>query len=289
MSHPSADDRARVPAGDHQIATDRLVFVGGMHRSGTTPLADILAEHEQISGLRGTSAKMDEGQYLQDVYPPTRSGMGRFALEAGAHLTEESPLVSPENAQRMLAAWAPCWDLDRPLLLEKTPRNVIMGRFLQAQFPGSALIVVVRHPVVVSLAMEKWNPLISRRGRLHVSLSTQLRNWTTAHRQLFDDMGHRSRVLVLRYEDLLRDTPASLAQVQELLRLDSPFQVSPLDRTRSSGYEAEWEQRQRSKLPWVQGSIKRARAGYAEELARFGYDFSDLGALDDWDPAIPLS
>ena len=55
--------------------------------------------------------------------------------------------------------------------------------------------------------MEKWNPLISRKGRLHVSLSTQLKNWTTAHRQLIDDMAHHSRVLVVRYEDLLRGHP----------------------------------------------------------------------------------
>jgi hypothetical protein len=289
MAHPSADDREVVTVGDHEIATDRLVFVGGMHRSGTTPLADLLGEHEEVSGLRGTSAKMDEGQYLQDVYPPTRSGMGRFALEPGAHLTEESPLVSQESARRMLSAWAPCWDLDRPLLVEKTPRNLIMGRFLEALFPGSALIVVVRHPIVVSLAMEKWNPLISRSGRLHVTLSAQLENWTTAHRQLFDDMEHRSRVLVLRYEDLLHDTPGSLEKVREFLGLGAPFRVPALDPARSQGYEATWEERQRSKLPWVQGSIRRARAGYAAELARFGYDFGDLRALRDWEPSIPLS
>jgi hypothetical protein len=286
MPQPSAD---RVAVGDHQIATDRLVFVGGMHRSGTTPLAALFDEHEQISGLRETSVKMDEGQYLQDVYPPTRSGMSRFALEPGAHLTETSPLVSSQSAQRMLSAWAPYWDLDRRLLVEKTPRNLIMGRFLEALFPGSALIVVVRHPVVVSLAMEKWNPLITRRGKLHVPLTTQLKNWTTAHRQLFDDMGHRNRVLVLRYEDLLRDTPAYLAKVQEFLGLDSPFEVSPLDRTRSRGYEQEWERRHGSRLPWVRGPIRKAARMYAEELARFGYDFSDLSALHDPDQSIPLA
>jgi hypothetical protein len=289
MLDPSAGDRELVSAGDQQIATDRLVFVGGMHRSGTTPLAALLDEHPEISGLRDTSVKMDEGQYLQDVYPPTRSGMSRFALEAGAHLTEESPLVSPRSAQRILSAWAPYWDLSSSLLVEKTPRNLIMGRFLQALFPGSALIVVVRHPVVVSLAMEKWNPLISRRGKLRVPLSTQLENWTTAHRQLFDDMGHRSRVLVLRYEDLLRDTTAYLGKIQEFLGLDSPFDVSPLDRTRSRGYEEEWERRQRSRLPWVRGPINRAGNAHAAELARYGYDFSDLSALDEWEPSIPLA
>jgi Sulfotransferase family len=286
---PPAPGRAVVTVGDTEIATDQLVFVGGMHRSGTTPLADLLAEHDDISGLSSTSVKMDEGQHLQDVYPRTRSGMGRFALEPGAHLTEESHLVSPQNAQRLLSAWAPYWDLRSRLLLEKTPRNLVMGRFLQALFPGSALIVVVRHPIVVSLAMEKWNPLITRKGRLHVSLSTQLKNWTTAHRQLVDDMAHRDRVLVLRYEDLLRDTPAYLEKVRTFLGLDSPFEVTPLDRNRSKGYEAEWQRRQGSKAPWVQGPIRLAAHAHADEIARYGYDFADLGALGDPDPSIPLA
>ncbi len=287
--HPAAHDPEFVTVGDQQIATDRLVFVGGLHRSGTTPLADLLAEHEQISGLRGTTVKMDEGQHLQDVYPRTHSGMGRFALEPGAHLTEDSELVSPENAQRLLTAWAPYWDLSSPLLLEKTPRNLIMGRFLQGLFPGSALIVVIRHPIVVSLAMEKWNPLISRKGRLHVSLSTQLKNWTTAHRQLIDDMAHHSRVLVVRYEDILADTPSYLEKVRQFLDLDVPFQASQLDRSRSKGYETAWALRQQSKAPWVQEPIRRAKNAYAAEIGRFGYDFSDLSALAPWDSSIPLA
>jgi hypothetical protein len=288
-SAPSAHGREIVLPDDRPVSTDRLVFIGGVHRSGTTPLASLLAGHDQVSGLRDTSVKMDEGQYLQDVYPPTRFGMGRFALDPTAHLTEESALAAPENASRLLTAWAPYWDLERRLLVEKTPRNLVMGRFLQSLFPGSALIVVVRHPVVVALAMEKWNPLISKRGRLRVSLDTQLKNWAVAHRLLFDDMAHRSRTLVLRYEDLLRDPAAYLARVQEFLGLDSPFDASRFDRTRSEGYQTEWERRQRSKLPWVRVPITRAGAAHADELARFGYDFYDVGALAAWDSSIPLS
>ena len=59
----------------------RFVFVGGLHRSGTTPLARVLGAHPEISGLSGTGVSEDEGQHLQDVYPRIRAhgGMGRFA------------------------------------------------------------------------------------------------------------------------------------------------------------------------------------------------------------------
>ena len=87
----------------------RLVFVGGLHRSGTTPLTRAMAEHPSISGLSETGVKEDEGQHLQPVYPKAKvyGGPGRFAMDARSHLTEDSPLVTPENAQRLWDAWAP--------------------------------------------------------------------------------------------------------------------------------------------------------------------------------------
>ena len=76
-----------------------LVFVGGLHRSGTSLLHRCLAEHPDASGFRGTGVPEDEGQHLQSVYRPARAhgGPGRFGFDPGAHLTEESPLVSDEN------------------------------------------------------------------------------------------------------------------------------------------------------------------------------------------------
>ena len=104
---------------------DRLVFVAGLHRSGTTPVLRLLAAHPEVSGFHDTGVKEDEGQHLQDVYPPARTygGAGRFALDPRAHLTERSELVSVASAQRLLDAWTPHWDLDRRLLVEKSPRT----------------------------------------------------------------------------------------------------------------------------------------------------------------------
>jgi hypothetical protein len=73
----------------------RFVFIGGLHRSGTTLLARCLAEHPEVSGFSGTRALEDEGQHLQNVYQPGRAygGPGRFGFDPEAHLTETSSLV----------------------------------------------------------------------------------------------------------------------------------------------------------------------------------------------------
>src|SRR5262245_57774566 len=96
------------PALEAPVDSGRLVVVAGLHRSGTTPLARLLSAHPEVSGFADTGVKEDEGQHLQDVYPSARQygGAGRFGMDPRSHLTESSPLVTPENAQRLLGQWA---------------------------------------------------------------------------------------------------------------------------------------------------------------------------------------
>src|ERR1700750_2972722 len=73
-----------------------FVFLAGLHRSGTTLLARLLAAHPEISGFSGTDAPADEGQHLQSVYPAAKEygGAGRVGPAAEADLTETQPLGS---------------------------------------------------------------------------------------------------------------------------------------------------------------------------------------------------
>ena len=80
------------------------MFVGGLHRSGTTLLGRCMSEHPQVSGFSGTGATEDEGQHLQTVYRAANEhgGPGRFGFDPAAHLTEDSPLVSDESRRLLL-------------------------------------------------------------------------------------------------------------------------------------------------------------------------------------------
>lgn len=257
---------------DHQ-----LVFVGGLHRSGTTPLARALALHPEISGLTHTPAPEDEGQHLQKVYPKAKvyGGSGRFAKAPQAHLTESSSLATADAAARLWAAWSPYWDLTKPLLLEKSPPNLIMGRFLQRVFPGSALIVVVRHPVVVALSNKKWRRLISRDLTRYATLSSLVDNWVHAHATLRGDAQMLKRLHVLCYEDLVSEPERELARIQDFLGLSSPISAGTLRSDRSTRYEHWWRQLANPLRPggWQRRVIQRR---YGETIADYGYDVDDL-------------
>ena len=258
----------------------RLVFVGGLHRSGTTPFAKILDGHPEISGLVDTGVREDEGQHLQRVYPKAKvyGGSGRFAHRPEAHLTEASPLTSPANAQAMLDSWVPFWDTSRTFLVEKSPPNIIMGRFLQAQFPGSALIVVVRHPVAVALSNKKWRRITSTNPRKFQSLNQMVEHWLAAHTILAADAPHLERLLVVHYERLIQSPDEELKRVQSFLGLSEPIDSSKLSRSHSDSYAERWASYESW---WRPGGWQRRIIGsrHAEDIAAFGYDWADLSGF----------
>ena len=265
------------------VESQRCVFVGGLHRSGTTPLARAIASHPQVSGLSGTGVKEEEGQHLQNVYPRAREfgGAGRFARVGLAHLTEESPLVSPENAQRLWDAWSPYWDLSRPYLLEKSPPNLIMSRFLQALFPESAQIMIIRHPVVVALSTVKWRRLVSRNWQNHTSLAQLVEHWVIAHELMMADSFAIRRLHVLRYEDLVADPVRELAAVQGLLGFEAPIPHGTLKPSHSEPYQEQWARL--GSGGWI-GRRRRTdiEDRFGDVVARFGYDIADLHSRGEW-------
>lgn len=250
--------------GDH-----RLVFVGGLHRSGTTPMAKLLAGHPQVSGLTDTGVKEDEGQHLQSVYPAARAhgGPGSFAGSATAHLTENSPLTTKDNAARLLAAWEPYWDLAKPVLVEKSPPNLLMTRFLQGLYPDASFVIVVRHPVVVSLSTRKW---------VGGSWDSLLSNWFAAHDLFAQDAARLHRLHVVKYEDLIADTETTLAGVARFLGLTGPIPAEDVQRHRSATYEEQWQTLQESPWPWRRRSIGQVCRSFEPRARHYGYSMTDL-------------
>ena len=181
-------------SNNHQFA-----FVGGLHRSGTSIFARTLGTHPLISRLEGTGVPEDEGQHLQSLYPTAAKmgGPGRFGFHSDAHLTENSPLSGQGSAEKLFAEWSPYWNLSKPVLLEKSPPNLLRTRFLRRLFPRSVFFVLIRHPLAVAYATRKWLP--------SHSVEVLPDHWIHCYRQfLIDRDVLKQAATIVQYESFVR-------------------------------------------------------------------------------------
>lgn len=218
-----------------------------------------------------TAASEDEGQHLQTVYPTAHQlgGPGRFGFHPEAHLTEASTLVSEENGQRLAKEWSGHWDLTKPVLLEKSPPNLVRTRFLQALFPSSSFIIVVRHPVAVAMATARRMP----RG---ASIPELVEHWVVCHEAFRLDAPHLARLMIVPYERLVAEPEAWLARAQEFLGCAARATSEDISAESNPRYHAAFA-RQRDK--WWSGRPLRSAVAHLESRVRdCGYSLEDLDA-----------
>jgi len=222
---------------DSEIRTrqrNRFVFVCGLHRSGTSLIAKSLAKHPLASGFSNTGEIEDEGQFLQTVLPleVEFGGVGRFGFDSRAHLTEESHINSSANASKLLGEWSRYWDISKPLLIEKTPSNLLRTRLLSRLLPPSFFIVVTRHPVAAALATMKWT---------EGNLFGLLYHWVHCYRIARADAVQLENVLWVSYEAFVEDPAKSLSRIARFLDLP-PFDGWPSSLENANRkYFAQWQ------------------------------------------------
>ncbi|RMF06475.1 MAG: sulfotransferase [Candidatus Neomarinimicrobiota bacterium] len=240
----------------------KFVFIGGLHRSGTSLFFKSLKTHPDISGFSNTGVDEDEGQFLQSVYPIAKryGGPGKFGFAEDMHLTEKSPLVSAENRTKLFQEWSKWWNLNKPVLVEKSPPNIIKTRFLQALFPEAAFILLIRHPIAVALATKKWS---------YTSLRSLIAHWVRCHSLMLKDRVHLKQVMVLRYEDFVQDPNRVLQTVFHMLDLKPiPFRLE----MKSGINEKYFDQWQTYRKKWVnQWYFHQIEKRFETEVNRFGY------------------
>ena len=249
---------AKVP----DIKNKRFLFIGGLHRSGTSILHRLLCEHPMTSGFHDTGVPEDEGQHLQTVFSPAHEygGPGEFAFHPDAHLTEDSSLISPENRDRLLMEWGAYYDLDKPVWLEKSPPNLIRSRFFRAIFPGSRFLFIVRHPIAVSLATEKWSDR---------TINERLLHWNMAYSLMFDDIEDENDCLVIRYEDFVARPELMLNEVCQLIGIGS-FAPAEVVENHNEKYFSDWQQRYASQI----GALQAVLPSNGSLLDKFGYSLT---------------
>ena len=160
--------------------------MGGLQRSGTTWLEGLVAS-PLVSGLSFDNVHLSEyesqqpwtlqnhtqayfemvvrfggveGKFVQNVYPYSYlvRDVGTGGRGFPGSLLPTAADASADSSRRLYQQWSLFWDTTRPVLLEKTPENLLMGPYLQASFGAqtSRFVFVMRHPLVWALAIEKW-------------------------------------------------------------------------------------------------------------------------------------
>jgi hypothetical protein len=265
------------------VEQHRFVFIGGLPRSGTTLLAAEIARSPGVANLEGIGPVADEGQYVQDVYATQQQsgGIDRFGYAPEMHLTEESPLASAASRLSLWEAWAPYWDTSAPILVEKTPSNLLKMRFLQAVFPGSSFVVVVRHPIAEAMALRG-------RGWSRRPVGQLVDHWVHAHEVMVADLPFVERVVVVRYEDLVTRPAGVLGALQTFLDLDRV----------ATGEEPRRDLNDRYLDDWRSGGLRNRLANrrtvsrYGSAIGRYGYSFSSplpTGPMSADLPALALT
>lgn len=203
MSGPAALRRAPGP---------RWVFVCGLHRTGTSLLARLLAAHPAIAAIEGAQVPEGEGAYLQGAIPHTalHGVPGHYATDAAQHLVEGCRYDTLAARERLLADWGPWFGASAAWRLEKSPVNLVRMRLYQQLFPMAHFVVIVRHPEAMAAALAKWSERAA--GEL-------IDYALDAYALAFTDLAHLHCAAMVRYEDLVAAPGKQLARLLRFLAL----------------------------------------------------------------------
>ena len=123
-----------------------------------------------------------------------------FSFQHDIHLTEESlkDPSSPLCKYMLFSEWRAYWNLSRPILVEKSPRHMLMTRLLQYYFTAerSFFVVVMRHPygTVREIMNGRYQMFYRDCG------AEAIEHWLMIYETLFEDLQHIQHRVVMHLE-----------------------------------------------------------------------------------------
>ncbi len=198
------------------------VFLVGCYNSGTTLLAELLGQHPSISALP------TEGHFITDEFVKDYDiGLPRMWVEREDlfRLTEEDRGPDPLRVKK---EWGMRLDLNKPVLLEKSPPNTAKVRWLQAHFENAHFIGIVRNAYAVAEGISRKADPQHLVDSWPIEMSAY--QWKRSNEILQQDSEHLKRFLWVKYEDLASDTVSTLNKITNFVGI-SDFESFESDRS----------------------------------------------------------
>jgi hypothetical protein len=191
----------------------KWVFLVGCYNSGTTLLAELLAQHPSISALP------TEGHFITDEFVKDYDiGLPRMWVEREDlfRLTEDDQGPDPVRVKK---EWGMRLDLRKPVLLEKSPPNTAKVRWLQAHFENAHFIGIVRNAYAVAEGITRKADPQHLVDSWPIQMSAY--QWKRSNEILEQDSKHLKRFLWVKYEDLANDTVSTLNRITNFVGISN--------------------------------------------------------------------
>jgi len=247
------------------VKDKKMIFVAGLHRSGTSLLDQIIKSHPQVSGFHNTGVPEDEGQHLQSVYKPAKvfGGPGKFAFHPESYMNETHPLATRENAEKIFREWSSYLDISKDYIVEKSPPNIIRTRFLQNLFPKSKFIIILRHPLAVSYATKRWSD---------GSTSELIEHYLKSYEILTKDLRYLKNWHIIKYEDFISSPQKTIDTIFNYLELESISIKQKIKKNINKKYFLQWEEEKKN---LSKEELNFFYDRYEKRVKKFGYSLKN--------------
>ena len=136
---------------------------------------------------------------MQTVYPYARGRLADWGDGKDMRLTEQHHIYATKDASlQVYAEWRQFWNVSKPVLVEKSPRHMLMTRLLLHWFTPerTSFLVILRHPLATM--HYKWE---AENQRFAVDCcEKEIRHWLKCHKALFEDVPPLRNVTVVQFE-----------------------------------------------------------------------------------------
>lgn len=207
-------------ASGRDIHNKKWVFIIGCYNSGTTLLEQVLSTHPAMSSLH------DEGLVLTDALLRPEDFQWRRMWHACEKEMEVEESKAPQIARRVKRHWSHFYDLNKPVLLEKSIANTTRIPFFSRYFDDVYFIHLVRNGYAVAEGIHRkadimqGNPRFKENEQYPIDLCA--RQWARSLELVEQTKAKADHFLEITYEAFTDEPDQVLRQLTDFIGVE-PF------------------------------------------------------------------